>query len=514
MRWCLAVILTALCTSSTFADYRAWIGWDDLVARIGAEQVPTGDNVIVGQVEVATSNGAYIPDTSNAEFDGKYIVRRSGGPTTSSSHATSVGKRFYGLDGSIAPGIWFINCFEVNSWVQSGYLNVGQGAGSPPEDAVGAQKIWNHSWVGTFGDTNNDHDALRRTDWVIERDDVVFAVGVNNGDGGQALLSYGYNTIAVGRRDGAHAFGDVPEPYEGAGRMLPHITGPLYTTSDSTPVVAAAIAMLVEMVRTDDNLPEDAEQPEVLKSILLTAATHQGVEGEEWTNNSPESGPERGRTMRPLDDIVGAGHLQVDRAHEVMSGGRTVPASTVDDAPSASQHGWSFEPVSGGQAQWWKFSLPEGVDTLSVVATWNRDVPSSFSAGFVADIDLELFLWVDGDAVPLIGDELAFGSGNVASTSEVDNIEHLWIRDLAAGTYVLRAAHVDGGNGATSVATSWWTSGELGGLIGDVNGDGFIDIDDLLLMLSQWGQCSGCAGDLDDNNVVDVDDLLLLLSLL
>jgi hypothetical protein len=141
-------------------------------------------------------------------------------------------------------------------------------------------------------------------------------------------------------------------------------------------------------------------------------------------------------------------------------------------------------------------------------------VPSSFSEGFVADIDLELFQLVDGDPVPLIGDELTFGSGNVASTSEVDNIEHLWIRDLAAGTYVLRATHVDGGNGATSVATSWWTSGELGGLIGDVNGDGFIDIDDLLLMLSQWGQCSGCAGDLDDNNVVDVDDLLLLLSLL
>ena len=218
--------------------------------------------------------------------------------------------------------------------------------------------------------------------------------------------------------------------------------------------------------------------------------------------------------MRPLDDIVGAGHLQVDRAHEIMSGGRTVPASAVGDAPSATQHGWSFEPVSDGQAQWWKLSLPEGAGTLSVVATWNRDVPSSFSAGFVADIDLELFQLIDGDAVPLIGDELAFGSGNVASTSEVDNIEHLWIRDLAAGTYALRAARVDGGSGDTSVATSWWTNGELGGLLGDVNGDGFIGIDDLLLMLSQWGVCNGCAGDLDGDNMVGVNDLLLLLSLL
>jgi hypothetical protein len=50
------------------------------------------------------------------------------------------------------------------------------------------------------------------------------------------------------------------------------------------------------------------------------------------------------------------------------------------------------------------------------------------------------------------------------------------------------------------------------GIPGDINGDGTVGVDDLLIMLSQWGSCSGCSGDLDGNGYVGVDDLLLLLS--
>ena len=50
------------------------------------------------------------------------------------------------------------------------------------------------------------------------------------------------------------------------------------------------------------------------------------------------------------------------------------------------------------------------------------------------------------------------------------------------------------------------------GLEGDLNGDGVVDVNDLLIMLSQWGQCAGCSGDLDGDGWVTVDDLLTLLS--
>jgi subtilisin family serine protease len=48
-------------------------------------------------------------------------------------------------------------------------------------------------------------------------------------------------------------------------------------------------------------------------------------------------------------------------------------------------------------------------------------------------------------------------------------------------------------------------------LPGDINGDGFVDVDDLLLLLGDWGPCPGCPTDVDGNDVVDVNDLLAML---
>jgi subtilisin family serine protease len=46
----------------------------------------------------------------------------------------------------------------------------------------------------------------------------------------------------------------------------------------------------------------------------------------------------------------------------------------------------------------------------------------------------------------------------------------------------------------------------------DINGDGVIDGEDLLLLLSVWGPCEGCAQDLDGDGVVEGSDLLEVLS--
>lgn len=52
---------------------------------------------------------------------------------------------------------------------------------------------------------------------------------------------------------------------------------------------------------------------------------------------------------------------------------------------------------------------------------------------------------------------------------------------------------------------------------GDLNGDGSVNVSDMLLLLSQWGNCPnesswGCSADLNGDGVVDVSDLLLLLA--
>ena len=46
---------------------------------------------------------------------------------------------------------------------------------------------------------------------------------------------------------------------------------------------------------------------------------------------------------------------------------------------------------------------------------------------------------------------------------------------------------------------------------GDLDGDGVVDVDDLVALLSSWGPCASCPADLNDDGIVGVDDLILLL---
>jgi hypothetical protein len=47
---------------------------------------------------------------------------------------------------------------------------------------------------------------------------------------------------------------------------------------------------------------------------------------------------------------------------------------------------------------------------------------------------------------------------------------------------------------------------------GDVNGDGVVDVIDLLELLASFGPCGDCAADLNGDGVVDVVDLLVILA--
>jgi hypothetical protein len=47
---------------------------------------------------------------------------------------------------------------------------------------------------------------------------------------------------------------------------------------------------------------------------------------------------------------------------------------------------------------------------------------------------------------------------------------------------------------------------------GDVTGDGVVDFNDVLALLSVWGPCPGCPEDLNGDGDVGFSDLVLLLS--
>lgn len=513
----LALCLASLATPAQ-ADYQDWCGWTDLAARIGTEAVPNGAGVILGQVESADANGYYLAfdqsaDPEDPNFSGKWAQRRSGGTKNPSSHATMVGGMCYGLEQGLASGITFINAYELNDWIGTGCMHTGQGGSSPPEDVIGAQKIWNNSWVGTLGSTSTNHDLLRRLDWIVSRDDVVVVVGLNNGTQHQPLLSYGYNSIAVGRRDGDHSSGDVASPYEGSGRMRPDIVAPLFTTSEATATVSAAVAMLVEQVRSATNaIDVDGETPEVIKAVLMASATHNGIIGETWSNDAASEGSDRGITTRPIDATVGAGHVNVNHAHLVMSGDKQPGAASGEN--SATLTGWSLETLSPGDQRSWLIASEGVTDAFSAVITWNRTVANTFTSFSLADFDLELLRLPSQDAeTSLIGARGldVFAGGNVASRSSVDNVEHLYVTGLRPGRYILRVTRpaADAGGNTINVGVAWIATDPR--TDADIDHDDTVGILDLLSLLERWGECDLCEADIEGSGTVDVVDLQLLI---
>ena len=189
----------------------------------------------------------YMPTTSNSEFSGKTFSVTTY-PYYYSGHATTVGKYFYGKSTSIAPGITSIINYDANYWLGRVFLNTGGGPLNPP--LISSARVANHSWVGAYTSAAANVDALKRLDWVINRDEFIQVVAMNNGAGNatQALLGSSFNAIAVGRSDGGAKNGSVAlDSLYTAGRTRPDLVAPASATSYATPMVSAAAALLVEV---------------------------------------------------------------------------------------------------------------------------------------------------------------------------------------------------------------------------------------------------------------------------
>jgi hypothetical protein len=488
------------------------VGLDDLAARIGAANVPTGAGVVVGQAEAALA-GAYRPDPDHPEFAGKTFLFESG-PGGVSGHATSVGRDFYGLTDSIAPGIDRIHSYLADLWVQDDYLRVNFPASTPPAAPPDGLAIVNNSWIGSFQDNAVDNAVLRRADFAVVRDQVLLVNGVNNNAGSShgQLLAFGFNGLTVGRMDGEHAFADTGAGLDGPGRMKPELVAPGNATSWAAPVVAAAAALMIETARGLDNAAS-ATRTEVIKAALLAGAEHR----DGWSNMPATSGPDRGVTDRPLDPIVGADVVNVDGAHRILTGGEAATLHYPPGGCTAGPAGWALTAVPLGISQFIRFSVPRRAEAVSIAATWHRQVDGEFDGWILADVDLHL--WVvgpGGPIAPLVGDAGLglFAGGNVVSASPVDNVEHLYVTGLEPGDYVLEVRRVDGLTSAPTwdVAVAWRFPAPAAGPAADVNGDGAVDVDDLVLVILSWGPCPCCPADVDGKGAVDVDDLIAVIT--
>jgi hypothetical protein len=390
------------------ADWRADIGYTELAAELGSN-IPTGLGVRVSQVEAQeTTNGApngnYRPDPSNASFTGKTFNWRTASPSGISSHATTVGQYLYGASG-VAKGATNIDSWEANSWINSS-LRV-ESSSAPITETC---KVQNHSWIGTFTAADDPGHAIatditRRLDYAIQRDNYVAVVGVNNGSSTSLpdILCQSYNAISVGLTNGA-------------GRTKPDIVAPSTATSYATPMVAGAAALTIQTAASMGYA--DAQNSVAAKSILLAGATKD--EFPTWSHTH----------TNPLDTTFGAGELNVDRNYHILAGGEQKPSlSQLVTGP-----GWDYnKSLASGSERLYFFDVPTNttLGELSVVLTWNRIVGHSgnwaTTTSTLANLDLDL--WSATGFTPL--SKLDY------SNSAVDNVEHIYSQNLAAGRYAL-----------------------------------------------------------------------------
>ena len=491
--------------SGSSADIFSEIGYDALVARLGAE-VPTGAGVAVVQVEIP--DPGYSPHQGNGQFSGIDFIERSG-PTEPSLHASKVGFKFYGSEESVAPGIPTVHLYDVNDFIGSGYLRLG--SSSVPDNPPGGAMIFNHSWIGSVGNSS-DVLALRRADYASNTFGTLWVMGVNNGAGSDsyALMSGMHHGISVGLSDGDHDASDTGPGTELQGRMKPEIVAPGDFTSFATPVVSACAALLYETENTTPELDGNsvADLPQVLKAVLLAGAAR----NEDWTNNPSTSGADRGSTARPIDEIFGAGVVEIDRAHRIYTGLEQSGESSLPAASTMSGPGWDFELMSSGEDLWHRFSISEAADEIGILATWNRVIASNFTSATHPDLNLELLRIDAGSAVPLVGaNAKVFASGNVRSESGVDSVELIHVRGLAAGEYAVRLSRIDGNAVSTRAAVAWWIPEAAEFIPADLNQDGQVNGADFGILLSLWGT-SDAAADLDGSGTVGGGDIGVMLA--
>ena len=525
--WHIVTACTLLCAGPVLAGNNTndgpLIGLDDLIKRIGIENLPTGIDVIIAQVEAPNGNGNLYPNQGHAEFVGKMFTEMSAA-SGGSGHATNVGKNFYGLLTSVAPGINDIYLWEAGHWLTSGFINASAHDTTPPLAVPEGLKLFSHSWI-TSGGNAFDNIVLRRVDFVAIRDDLLMMVGVNNGGASVPLLSHNYNGLSIGLMDGGHTSDSTGSGIDGPGRQKPNIVAPGSATSWSTPVLGAAAAMMIETARTYEGLSSNpnAQRSEVIKAVLLAGAAKTDAHGLPWTNGPAESGANRGRSITPLDDIIGAGTVNVNNAHLILTGIEQEGSAKPPTTKNIESVGWDLTSVGPGESRYYRFSVSKLAEAVSMLVTWHRQVEIGFGDSDWATADFKLVLWrVDknGDLVTLLGDPGLeyFEGGNITSESFFDNIEHLYITGLAIGDYTLELSRnddlIDYPNWDVAVA---WQMPSAPIHPADLNGDGVVNTTDLLIMFGNWGVCvdcnqpGDCLGDINGDCIVNVSDLLVLL---
>ncbi len=423
----LGLLVSSMCCSSLRAqpndDFRIRIGYYDLLAEYGSIEDGSGISASVVESDFDSDPAVYqyMPNTTFAPLAGITFVDGSGLHNSVPSSHSSISNRILAADMGVARGIDTVTVYEADDYINRilGFETLTDPAGQPFQ-------VQNHSWAGDFVDDADAVNALRRFDYLIERDGISMAVGVLNGAQNHSdLLVHSYNSIAVGRVDGNHA--SNPTTINGAGRTKPDIVSSGTTSSTATAEVSSVLAVLHHKALNEGNA--DASRPETMKAVLMAGASKAPFA--DWDRT----------TSRPLDDVFGAGEVNLYNSYKILEGGETDGSASVPAGATIGSAGYDYgENIDADDSLFYNFEVGPNQEwrDLSILLTWNLQVTDADpDAGLfdpvaqpLADMSLRLY---DSSGIPL-------GLLLDASLSPVDNVEHIYVASLGSGSYSIEVS--------------------------------------------------------------------------
>lgn len=421
-----AAILTATTTASTLDD----IG---VTALRAVTTNLNGAGIKVAQPEASLTEDLLTWEASpaNAGQAASVFTYTSFGGTTNvfpndlgveSSHADDVGQAFYGISEGVATNVARVDNSEADFF----YTNYIANASLPGiGDAVVNQSF-------TFGplSATDQEQVDSQYDNYSDQNQTLFISAANNFINNTNVCAPGtsYNCISVGAYYNFSYYNSIGPTIDN-GRCKPDITAIAGETSFSTPMVAGAAAVLMQAALRGDGGSDtnDAFDMRTIKALLLNGA----VKPAGWTNS----------TSSPLDARYGAGVLNVFNSYEQLVGGKHsfITTTTVSmggaHPPTGATgnisvlNGWDFNTNSSttfdDAVNHYYFEVTNNVGGAQFTATatlvWNRQKNQSS----INNLNLFLYNCANSNLV-------------LCSTSVVDNVEHIYVPQLAPGRYDLQ----------------------------------------------------------------------------
>ena len=169
----------------------------------------------------------------------------------------------------------------------------------------------------------------------------------------------------------------------------------------------------------------DATRSETMRAVLLAGATKQ--EFPAWDRT----------TTRPLDEVYGAGELNVYNSYKILEAGQFAGSTTLPSSP-VGEKGWDYQSgINPLGAVYYDFDIAAGHTWIdfSMILTWNMNIIDQDPSLLVfnpmeqlANFSLDFFSSTGGILGPLLDSSLAPSA----------NTEHIYFPTLGSGRYSLR----------------------------------------------------------------------------